>query len=637
MSYQVLARKYRPQTFDEVIAQEHVTKTLKNALLSGRVGSGYLFCGPRGTGKTSVARILAKSINCDKGPTANPCGECDSCRTIGTDGSLDVREIDAASNTGVDDVRVLRENIRYGPSSEKRKRIYIIDEVHRLSGAAFDALLKTLEEPPAHAMFIFATTDPQKVPDTIHSRTQRFDFRRVNANDLAKALGAIAKKEGVTVSDDALRLIARRGDGSVRDSISLLDQIISFSSDTITAEHVTEALGLIDQEFLYSFVEALAKGDCSGALTKISELADSGADIREFIRELSHHVRSLTILRSAGLETGAKVLNLIESEIERLQSQLDFYTVGDLVRLADILIATTRQLKDIEPRWALEMATVKMAYLESTVTIEEALAQLQASAQSETGFGGAGGSRLSGPSKKNSDLFSGARTQVAKPTQSPRTSPTTASGSGSAVAYTQSVSPTATAVAERSTAPTAVSAPTSSGPEIARVNTPTVRQHWSAFMASLKGPNRMLATQLAMASVQQVEDGVLTMAFPSSAHTNKSLVEKSAYRAQIEQALKEFFGAPLRINYEIESGPSQSAHSAPLAQTTQMSHSTQAAQPAQATQAIATRANSAGQASGFVDETGEASKLLAEDERLKSIIEQVDGEILRVREIKKKS
>jgi DNA polymerase III subunit gamma/tau len=625
MSYQVLARKYRPQTFDEVIAQEHVTKTLKNALLSGRVGSGYLFCGPRGTGKTSVARILAKSINCDQGPTVEPCGECDSCRTIGGDGSLDVREIDAASNTGVDDVRVLRENIRYGPSAENRKRIYIIDEVHRLSGAAFDALLKTLEEPPSHAMFIFATTDPQKVPDTIHSRTQRFDFRRVNAKDLAKALGAIAGKEGVTVSEDALRLIARRGDGSVRDSVSLLDQIISFSSHNITAEQVIEALGLIDQEFLYGFVEALARGDCASALIKVAELADSGADIREFIRELSHHIRSLTILRSAGLETATKVLNLIESELERLQSQLDFYTVGDLVRLADILNATTRQLKDIEPRWALEMATVKMAYLESTVTIEEALAQLQAAAQTGAGIGssGASGSRIPGQSKKNSDLFAGARTKLAQPERNFRASPGAASNPspGRPESLSATATSVATAIAEKPTTSTTSTdaSPPAQGLDLARLNTPTLRQHWPAFLASLKGPNRMLATQLAMATVLRVEDNCLTLLFPGSALTNKSLVEKSAYRTQIEQELKEFFGAPLRINYEIEAAPAQSS---------------QMGQTGQATQAPS---HASERSSGFVDETGDSGKLLAEDECLRNLVEQVDGEIVRVREIKNQS
>ncbi len=593
MSYQVLARKYRPQTFDEVIAQEHVTRTLKNALLSGRIGSGYLFCGPRGTGKTSVARILAKSINCDKGPTPEPCGECDSCKTIGGDGSLDVREIDAASNTGVDDVRVLRENIRYGPSAKNRKRIYIIDEVHRLSGPAFDALLKTLEEPPPHAMFIFATTDPQKVPDTIHSRTQRFDFRRVSVAELATALGVIAKKEGVTIDEDALRLIARRGEGSVRDSVSLLDQIISFSSNDITAGQVSEALGLVDQEFLFNFVEALARGDSGSALTQVAELADSGADIREFIRELAHHFRSLTILRAAGVGAAGKVLNLLDSELERLQTQLDFYSVGDLVRLSEILTAATRQLKDVEPRWALEMATVKMAYMESTVTIEEALAQLQAGA-SVISQGGVTTPNPSKP-KPGADLFNGARNQT-------RTS---------AISATASPKPTAPTTQTTQTTQTAPSA-AASGPtvEITRVNTPTVRRHWSTFLGTLKGPNRMLASQLAMASVAEVHESQITVLFPGSAETNKKLVEKAAYRVQIEQALKEFFGAPLHINYDIETGAAPSA-TGPT--------------------------GSVGKATGFVDETGESERLLAEDDKLKSIVEQVDGEIVRVRGIKNKS
>ncbi len=625
MSYQVLARKYRPQTFDEVIAQGHVTKTLSNALASGRIGSGYLFCGPRGTGKTSVARILAKSINCDKGPTSTPCGKCDSCLTIGTEGSIDVREIDAASNTGVDDVRILRENIRYGPSADNRKRIYIIDEVHRLSGAAFDALLKTLEEPPAHAMFIFATTDPQKVPDTIHSRTQRFDFRRVNVSELATALGVIAEKEGVKVSEDALRLIARRGEGSVRDSVSLLDQIISFSSDNITAEHVSEALGLVDQEFLFNFVEALARADCSSALLKVSELADSGADIREFIRELSHHFRSLTILRSAGLKTASKVLNLLESELQRLQSQLDFFTVGDLVRLADILIAATRQLKDVEPRWTLEMATVKMAYLESTVTIEEALAQLQAGATLST----SPASGATTEQKKNSDLFAGAsrpsRFTPPAPKVASRVTTNLATGSSTSAQSKSSATQSHTSATTTATA-SAVSA--SPKVDVTRINTPTIRQHWSAFMASLKGPNRMLASQLAMASVSEVHENQITVMFPSSAPTQKSLVEKPNYRVQIEQALKEFFGAPLRINYEIDSDVgTASMGSQPVPNNLDDPREA----PRQST------GQPAGQAATIIDETGESAKLLAEDSRLRTIMEQVDGEIVRVRDVKSQS
>jgi len=218
MVYQVFARKYRPPTFEDVVAQTHVTRTLQNAIRNNRVGSGYLFCGPRGTGKTTTARLLAKALNCVNGPTPTPCGECPACHDITAGSSLDVLEIDAASNTGVDDMRALRERINLTPAGGKKK-IYIIDEVHRLSGAAFDALLKTLEEPPEHVVFIFATTEPIKVPETILSRTQRFDFKRVSTSDLAGHMKNIAGRENIAIEDAALALLARRGDGSVRDSL----------------------------------------------------------------------------------------------------------------------------------------------------------------------------------------------------------------------------------------------------------------------------------------------------------------------------------------------------------------------------------------------------------------------------------
>jgi DNA polymerase-3 subunit gamma/tau len=242
VSYLVLARKLRPQTFDEIVAQDHITETLKKAVQTGRIAHAYLFCGTRGTGKTSTARVLAKALNCVNGPTPEPCLKCVNCREIVSSSSMDVIEIDAASNTGVDSIRDLRENVRYAPAGSRYK-IYIIDEVHRLSGAAFDALLKTLEEPPAHVVFMFATTEPHNLPATILSRAQRYDFRRIPLSRLTESLRDAAEKEGIKITDDALALIARKGDGSLRDALSLFEQVIAYADDGVTVDLISDALG----------------------------------------------------------------------------------------------------------------------------------------------------------------------------------------------------------------------------------------------------------------------------------------------------------------------------------------------------------------------------------------------------------
>jgi len=258
MSYLVLARKWRPQTFDEIVGQEHIARTLSNALRSGKVAHAFLFTGLRGVGKTTAARILAKALNCEKGPTPTPCNACVNCQEITAGNAVDVLEIDGASNTGVDDVREIIENVRYQPA-KSRFKIYIIDEVHMLSTSAFNALLKTLEEPPPHVKFIFATTDPHKVPHTIHSRCQRYDFKRIPLRLIADRLAHITRSEGVTISDRVLFLIAREGEGSMRDAQSLLDQVIAFAGKTVRDEDVGTALGLADRKVLYAVAEAIVE------------------------------------------------------------------------------------------------------------------------------------------------------------------------------------------------------------------------------------------------------------------------------------------------------------------------------------------------------------------------------------------
>ena len=296
MAYMALYRQWRPQDFDALVGQQAVKTALKNALASGRIAHAYLFSGPRGTGKTSTARILAKALNCERGPTPVPCGHCANCERIAAGTSMDVIEIDAASNTGVDDIRELREQVSFAPV-DGRYKVYIIDEVHMLSTGAFNALLKTLEEPPAHVVFILATTDPQKIPATIHSRCQRFDFRRVTVDEIVEHLAMVAKGSGIEADEEALRLIAIQSEGGLRDALSLLDQC-GVMSKQVTAATVREVLGIVGREALQSLTEAIGQKNLPVALAKLNLLLEQGKDVRQVLTELMEYLRALLLYQA---------------------------------------------------------------------------------------------------------------------------------------------------------------------------------------------------------------------------------------------------------------------------------------------------------------------------------------------------
>lgn len=297
MAYVALYRRWRPQDFDTLVGQHAVKTALSNALASGRIAHAYLFTGPRGTGKTSTARILAKALNCDKGPTAHPCGECLNCERIAAGASMDVIEIDAASNRGIDEIKSLRDQTAYSPVNGRYK-VFIIDEVHMLSTEAFNALLKTLEEPPAHVIFILATTDPHKIPATIHSRCQRFDFRRVTVEEITDHLAMVAEKSGINADREALRLIAIQSEGGMRDALSLLDQC-GVMAQQITAATVREVLGIVGRETLRQLVSAIGKQDLSATLAKLNFLLEQGKDVRQVLTELAEYFRALLLYKAA--------------------------------------------------------------------------------------------------------------------------------------------------------------------------------------------------------------------------------------------------------------------------------------------------------------------------------------------------
>jgi len=373
--YRVLARKCRPQTFEEVSGQEHVVRTLQNAISQKRVAHAFLFSGPRGVGKTSVARILAKALNCETGPTPSPCNACVHCLEITNGNAIDVREIDGASNRGIDEIRELRENVKFSTASSRYK-IYIIDEVHMLTREAFNALLKTLEEPPAHVIFIFATTETNKVPATIRSRCQCYDFRRISQKQIKDNLRGIAASENIVISDSALSWIAEAGDGSLRDSQSVFDQVISYAGCDIADDAVEEVLGRSDRRFLFLLSEAVFARDAGQCLKIIDEAYYAGLDMRYFYQTLLNHFRNLLLVKIVN-ESNA-LTDIPREEKDKLRQQVKEQEPETLERLLELLMSEEENgRRSQNPRLNLEVVLCRMAWLEPILPIESVIARME--------------------------------------------------------------------------------------------------------------------------------------------------------------------------------------------------------------------------------------------------------------------
>jgi len=359
MTYTVFALKWRPNNFDELIGQLHIVNTLKSAIEKNRLAHAYLFSGPRGIGKTSTARILAKALNCKDGPTVRPCGKCSSCLEISQSRSLDVIEVDGASNTGVDDVRALRENVKFAPVMGKFK-VYIIDEVHMLSTPAFNALLKTLEEPPEFVKFIFATTHPDKIPSTVLSRCQRLDFRRITATEISSQLEKIAKAEGIAVEKEVLFAIAKSSDGALRDAESILDQLASFSKDKISLQDVISVLGIVEQDALFEITDKIIKKDSAAALESLNKIIDEGKDIGVFLSNMIEHFRNLMVAKVTKGDAG--LIDLPQDICSRLLQQAQSLSLEEIFTAFNILANTQEMSKRLDSlRIPFEVGLVRLS------------------------------------------------------------------------------------------------------------------------------------------------------------------------------------------------------------------------------------------------------------------------------------
>jgi DNA polymerase-3 subunit gamma/tau len=515
VSYEVFARKYRPQTFDDLVGQAHVSRTLKNAVAQNRLAHAYLFVGPRGIGKTSTARILAKSLNCVKGPTVTPCGECDNCREIAAGNSLDVIEIDGASNNSVEDVRQLRENVRYAPA-KGRYKIYLIDEVHMLSPAAFNALLKTLEEPPKHVKFIFATTEPQKVLPTILSRCQRFDLHRIPANLIANHLQFIAGKEKISLQPAAAHAIARGAEGGLRDAESMLDQLVAFCGEKISENDVLDVFGFTSEQTVVDLTGRILRGETPGAIDLLHQQSEAGKDMMRLMSDLIAYLRDLLVFKAKP----DALKEDVESDVQTsLAAHAELVTTDRLLELVDQFAAAEGRMKWVpNKKLHFEVAIIKAIQSLGQATLDEVIEKL-------------------------GELRDGKK-------KSPKEPPSVAAGvspaSGKNAADT--AASTATAVSDGGYNTTA--------PRVAETS-PDANELWQKVLAKVPTQKAFVRNSAAAAHVLEIEGRNLQLGFAPGDKAMMDILGTQANRKFLETLLHEITGTDwtvkLTMNEELPS------------------------------------------------------------------------------------
>ncbi len=543
-----LYRRHRPQSFDEVVGQGHVVRTLRNAVEQGRVHHAYLFVGSRGTGKTSMAKILARSLNCVHGPTTTPCGECEPCRAIAAGTSLDVIEMDAASNRSVDDVRDLRERVGYAPA-QGRWKVYILDEAHMLTKEAWNAFLKTLEEPPPNTVFVLATTEPQRVMPTIVDRCQRFDFQRPSLEQISEVVRRVAAAEGIEIEDAAVALISRAAAGSFRDALGTVDQLVAFGGGrnvAITTDAVIEVLGAADAELLFDVADAIIEGDVRGVLGAVDRLVRSGRDPGQFARDLIAHLRQLLVIRATG--SIPEAFTVTAGEPGRMTEQAGRVGEAKLIGAIDSLSAAVAAMREgDDPRFSLEVALIRVAQPRLDPSREALLRRI------EDLEGRIGGGAVAGPAGAGSTPR--APTPAAPPPASEAGERGDAATDGPSDAAGKGDAPSSRAEAPPAEAVAIVS------PGSAEIDLDRVARLWPAIIDNLReSTSEMLSSLFEGARPLGVdaEGAVLRIGFPPSAKFNKRKAESQANVERITESVQAIVGARLRPAYELlDSGPGE--------------------------------------------------------------------------------